>query len=71
MPARQPPAFRFLAKDTDGKLSEIGTAWKTSKADTFSVRLDPEGNGGNISCIMVPNVPKAKAKPTSDLKPAA
>jgi hypothetical protein len=67
----QRPTWRFLVKDADGKLSEIGAAWKTSKADTFSVRLDPEGNGGNVSCLMVPNTPKPKPQFAPGEKPAA
>ena len=68
----QPPAFRFLTK-TEGsdQLVEIGQAWKTAKADVFSISLDPEGAGSPMRFIMVPNKPKLKTQPTTGAQPAA
>ena len=69
--AHEPPAFRFLAKhDGDDKLTEIGQACKTSKADVFSVSLDLEDTGEKIKFIMMPNKPKAKA-PAKPVTPEA
>jgi hypothetical protein len=67
MPKGQPPAFRFLTKpEGSEKLEEIGQAWRTSKADIFSVSLDLEGTGEKISFMMVPNRPKPAAKADGD-----
>jgi hypothetical protein len=33
--------------------------------------LDPEGNGRNVSCLMVPNTPKPKPQFAPGEKPAA
>jgi hypothetical protein len=36
MPGKR-PEWRFLMKDEGGVLTELGTAWETSKANIFSV----------------------------------
>lgn len=49
----QKPEFRFIVKDAEsGKWHEIGAAWKKASGN-FGVKLDPEGNGGEIRCLMV------------------
>jgi len=69
----QKPAFRFLTKpEGSDKFTELGAAWKTSKADVFSVSLDLEGTGEKVSFIMVPaDRPKPATKPVPQQKPAA
>jgi hypothetical protein len=68
----QPPAFRFLTRDEGSeKLTEIGAAWATSKADVFSVSLDPESTGEKIKLLMVTNRPKPKAQPAKGEAPSA
>ena len=72
MPGHQPPAFRFLTKpEGSDQLVEIGQAWKTAKADVFSISLDPEGAGSPMRFIMVSNRPKPQGKATPQQKPAA
>jgi hypothetical protein len=69
----QKPAFRFLTKaEGSDTFTELGAAWKTSKADVFSVSLDLESTGEKLKFIMVPaDRPKPKAATASGAKPAA
>ena len=71
MPGKR-PTWRFLTKDDEGQLHEVGAAWATSKADVFGVTLDLEGTGEKIKFLMVrADRPKPNAQPASDKKPAA
>jgi hypothetical protein len=68
----QRPAWRFLTKDGDGKLHELGAAWATSKADVFGVTLDLEGTGEKIKFLMVKaDRPKQRAQSDSAPSPEA
>ena len=68
----QRPEYRFVVKgEGQEKSTEIGTAWKLAGGN-FSVRLDPEGNGGEIRCLMVKaDRPAAKKEAVPEQKPAA
>jgi hypothetical protein len=67
----QKPEYRFVTKaEGEKKWTEIGAAWKLAGGN-FSVRLDPEGNGGEIRCLMVKaNSPEAKKQAAPEQKPA-
>ena len=68
----QRPAWRFLTKDEDGKLHELGAAWATSKADVFGVTLDLEDTGEKIRLFVVKaDRPKSKTQPGPHQQPAA
>ena len=67
----QRPTWRFLTKDEDGKLHELGAAWATAKADVFGVTLDLEGTGEKIKLVMIrADRPKQKAQSGPDQRPA-
>jgi hypothetical protein len=78
---KSPPPFRFLTKPEGAdKLEELGEAWKTSKADIFSVSidratlqamLDVDANSEKIRFMMVTNRPKQKPASAPDRRPAA
>ena len=71
MPGKR-PEYRFVVKgEGQEKWTEIGAAWKLASGN-FSVRLDPESNGGIVKCLMVKaDRPKAKASAPAEQKPAA
>jgi hypothetical protein len=70
MPGKR-PTWRFLTKDDEGQLREVGAAWATSKADVFGVTLDLEGTGEKIKFLMVKaDRPNPRPQPAHGEQPA-